>query len=519
MRRVRKITSQVAGEMFDPDPNYVSIVGTPANQTPWLVVRSEDGTATEVENAEGTNQMNRRTTQRKVRSTPPNVAHVAAIKFDGATFKTSKNVTRYMVNHGYEGFTIEGSAEEGFVVKGTAGIDDAEEIAGQVPGVTYLVAKGADPDEGSDPGATAVNDDAVDDGTAATTENEEGTNATKAEADTTEPDTDAATTEGETGASDDNGDTAADDQPEGPGTVAKEEEADRVEAVKFVATRSHLTRAVAESDDMSTALDVMETAVQKYDYWMADQSKGQTIAAVMQSGDDGLPPAIYELNDAFYTALRNLMVAGNFEGVRALCTEFGDMIIRLHQVFMGGENVTRADMEAAIQAGDARWIAETFEAPATKTDTTDPAAVDAAAKSEDSDATDEDTAKGDAAKAADPDATTGAATADSDGGTKSTKAETDLGTQIGTAIAAAMTPVMEVMKSMTETVGTKAEEAAQAAKSATDRVAAVEAVAQPRQGAEDEGSGPATKSEEDDATKKFEARRQSAIIGRPVRIN
>lgn len=75
--------------------------------------------------------------------------------------------------------------------------------------------------------------------------------------------------------------------------------------------------------------------VKRYDSWMANyyNADAKTIAGVMAAGVDGLPPGIYELNDAFYAALRNLLLARDVAGVTKLTAEFGAMIVQLVSVF------------------------------------------------------------------------------------------------------------------------------------------------------------------------------------------
>lgn len=75
--------------------------------------------------------------------------------------------------------------------------------------------------------------------------------------------------------------------------------------------------------------------VKRYDSWMASyyNADAKTIAGVMSAGVDGLPPGIYELNDAFYAALRNLLLSRDVAGVTKLTAEFGAMIVQLVSVF------------------------------------------------------------------------------------------------------------------------------------------------------------------------------------------
>lgn len=95
---------------------------------------------------------------------------------------------------------------------------------------------------------------------------------------------------------------------------------------KSVVVRSILT----ESNPLlpSAAAEV----VKRYDSWEARWSEGLTIQSVMTEGVDGLPVGIWEVNEAFYTALRNVILTGNKEGIATLCAEFGGIITRLVDV-------------------------------------------------------------------------------------------------------------------------------------------------------------------------------------------
>jgi hypothetical protein len=73
----------------------------------------------------------------------------------------------------------------------------------------------------------------------------------------------------------------------------------------------------------------MADVVQKYDSYFASFSGGKNITEVLRMGADGLPIGIFELNDAMYTALRNNLIAGDYDGATAVIEEFGKLVVKV----------------------------------------------------------------------------------------------------------------------------------------------------------------------------------------------
>ena len=126
--------------------------------------------------------------------------------------------------------------------------------------------------------------------------------------------------------------------------VVKKEDGEPGDGVDDTSTSDETGEAeVATKSDESEATVVVDAAkvtdfsesetVKKYATWRADWSDETSIREVMAEGSDGLPPGIYELNDAFYTALRNLILSGNTDGITALTTEFGNIIRDLVKIW------------------------------------------------------------------------------------------------------------------------------------------------------------------------------------------
>ena len=77
---------------------------------------------------------------------------------------------------------------------------------------------------------------------------------------------------------------------------------------------------------------------QKYDSYNAYFSGGKTVAEVMKDGQDGFPPAFYEVTDAFMVALKNNLLSKDTKAAKALGKEYINLILKLDDL----TNVTKS---------------------------------------------------------------------------------------------------------------------------------------------------------------------------------
>ena len=122
------------------------------------------------------------------------------------------------------------------------------------------------------------------------------------------------------------------------GTLTDEAEAAAVAEDEKVAKEAETVEATPETTvDGDTVFTVKgDTALvlaEKWNGYCAEWSNETTIAGVMAEGLDGLPPGIYEVNTAFYAALKNTLLAKNVDGVQKLCEEFGSLIVKMAKTF------------------------------------------------------------------------------------------------------------------------------------------------------------------------------------------
>lgn len=226
--------------------------------------------------------------------------------------------------------------------------------------------------------------------------------------------------------------------------------------------------------------------VQKYDAWWASYSEGKDIATVLEAGVDGLPIGIYELNDAFYTALRNNLLEGDYTGARGVVIEFGELIIRLAQaleaaVVAPSEDVSKAILGGPSEATDDEATDGQDEAP---TDEDVEKSTDTEEASEDADDATEETKS--ATDEADDTATDDVDGSDNDASDGTNDA--DLATQIGKAVAIAVADAVKPLQSSIETVGKQTSDSLgqmeiQLTKT-TERVDGLERRSQTRKGAD-----------------------------------
>jgi hypothetical protein len=102
---------------------------------------------------------------------------------------------------------------------------------------------------------------------------------------------------------------------------------------------------------------------QKWSSWMAEYSEADTLAAALEAGKDGLPPGIYEINCAFYAALKNILgsddAAGKPEKVKAVCAEYADYINALQAILEDNTVISRVSKAALLTAFKREPVAKT----------------------------------------------------------------------------------------------------------------------------------------------------------------
>jgi hypothetical protein len=119
MRRKPKIVQATAKALTDPRPQFVSLVESGANMTPFLAVKADKPPAGDATAAKAASH------------------EVARIVFRAEKFADEGAVQAWLDDGGYEGYTIT-KAEGGFEVAGTYTGDDVREIA--MDGMTIFVA-------------------------------------------------------------------------------------------------------------------------------------------------------------------------------------------------------------------------------------------------------------------------------------------------------------------------------------------------------------------------------------------
>ena len=83
---------------------------------------------------------------------------------------------------------------------------------------------------------------------------------------------------------------------------------------------------------------------QKFDDFMAMFSEGKTLTDVLRDSNDGFPAGMQEAALAMFTAMRNNIVAGDFNRVKGVAVEFGDLVFGLAKIFEGSEQKDRQKM-------------------------------------------------------------------------------------------------------------------------------------------------------------------------------
>lgn len=329
MRREARTLVKVARVLTDAEPEFVSIVKTGANKTPFKAVRCNT-------DEEGENTMQVRQRQRHAAAAlDPQPVHplkesvvkaegyeIAAIEFSkDEAFADEVAVKAWLDDGGYTGYAIE-TVEGGWSV--------SNKSAEFEPGLrTVSSGKGYDVMIGKVKTAEKTEDGTSEEKTASVTE--------------VNP---VATTKTEGGEP-----TKEEDKAAGHGETAAK-------------------------------VDPFAEVVKKFDYWEAAEAKELTLDDVLEAANDGYPAGLYELTSALYVAIRNNILIGNDAGIREACIAYGDKVVILSKVFAAveagdAEMVAKAEKALKSVAPDLAIKAEetaeaTTEAvPAEKTEKTE----------------------------------------------------------------------------------------------------------------------------------------------------
>lgn len=324
-------------------------------------------------------------TKQAVGSAHPATAEIASLTFKGVNFPDEKSVKEWLDTHGYENYKIEtvttkaaeGEGDEtSFTVAGMPK-DSFEGDLGTIevgPGVTAEVGKIKAPTE-TEKAAKAAEGEAPADPAEPAAEPE-----TPPAADPETPADPVAPQDPEQPAAEPVTEPVqASADPVDPPAATEPTEAEKAaKGAGSPAVRVITVKSDADREAVTAAVEACRSLAKKYSSWMAECSDDKTLAEVMACGADGLPPGIYEVNTAFYAALRNCIISKDMGAVRSLVLEFGDMITEMATVFSAatipGEYEEVMTSAFAVTKADAKPLVQKT------TKTTDaPAVLDAAA--------------------------------------------------------------------------------------------------------------------------------------------
>lgn len=294
-----------ARALTDPRPEFVSLVQTGANMTPFRAVKME------ALPDQGVDPM---TTVHKQAD-----HEIARLVFDALIFDTEKDVAEWMTAGGYEGFTVTKSETGDFEVN-----DETTEFEGDLKaieadnGVTALVGK----IKSTEPAPTKAE-------VVAEKTQDSGAVITAADAKKADAEDGIAPVIEDGGGSGGAPATEAGD-PGTSGEPATEAAKDEAEAEKAI-----IEAAASEEGEAATEADAPSELKAKFDEFSAMFSDGTTLAEVAADAtSDGFPPAIFEVTNLFFVAMRNNIVNGDINAIRGVAAEFGEMIVSLAELFV-----------------------------------------------------------------------------------------------------------------------------------------------------------------------------------------
>lgn len=93
---------------------------------------------------------------------------------------------------------------------------------------------------------------------------------------------------------------------------------------------------VATLEEAPVVVEEVSAERLRYDDFKATMSAGNTVEKVMAEGFDGLPPAIHEVTNAMYVAVRNCAMTRDVVGIKAAASAYGDLVSALVELFPAG---------------------------------------------------------------------------------------------------------------------------------------------------------------------------------------
>lgn len=314
MRQLPKTIRKTVRVLTDPIPEFVSLVGRGANQTPFRVVKM-DPTALIDEDKEMPKEQVIRQGDTVIKR-----ADIVKIDFSAANFPTEDAVTTFLTERGYEDFTV-AKSDGGFTVAGRA--EDEFETGSTSPielrpGAVVTVGKlsVAKVTDAEDPPATPSTSDVP------TDPPEEGVHK----------DADGGADDGSTDGAEGTKKADAGDKDDADDKGDKGDKGDDPHA----ATRK-----------------VNPDLAKKFDDWIAQFSNADNLKDVMKTGADGLPPGMGEITGAMFTALRNVLGRGDNDAVEGIAGEFAEMVVKLAKAFPFATITQQVD-DVERDAGDAK---------------------------------------------------------------------------------------------------------------------------------------------------------------------
>jgi len=401
----RKIVSvtRIANQLTNPTPEFVSLVGHGANQTPFRTVKSEDIAdfrGMDIKEDEMSKKTKQSTTKKQTTDFPK-AAEVQKVAFTGDKFPDAETVSSYLEGKGYtdfevtksdEGFSVVAKSEDAFTEVKTIEVED---------GVVFHVGKLAEGQDG----------------------------------------------------------------------LESDKPLEKTQELLFKTQKGETSAEV----------------VKKYydcccGTW--EPPAGKTMADVLtEQFADGTFPAMYQLSDAFYNAIRNLVKAGEIAQIKTLTTEYGDMIV----------SILTALSTAGVDTAQKQFLAEPEESAMKK---------DQVTKTEEEVETVTVETEADTGKATTETTTDAAEQPADDKVEKSDK--TDMAELIAKAVTSAIAPLQKNMETLQGelaslskgTSGSLAELGEKISKTG-ERVDELQSIRQTRKSADDESLGGSTETVED----------------------
>lgn len=209
---------------------------------------------------------------------------------------------------------------------------------------------------------------------------------------------------------------------------------------------------VATLEEAPVVVEEVSAERLRYDDFKATLSAGTTMDKVLAEGFDGLPPAIHEVTNAMYVAVRNCAMTRDVVGIKAAASAYGDFVAALVELFPAG-----METEAAKSAlADAPALEEVTAKEAEQAPIEDPHPLEASAS--------EQTVEVEAVKTAEP--------------------STEAVIEAAPNLAALVIKLAESVQELTNNFSSLHNEVAAKADALAERVTAIETERQSRKGAD-----------------------------------